>query len=48
MRKCRHIKQKDVNEILTHLILAELVCSTEVNERECYWPRTKRKIPSDG
>lgn len=42
MRKCRHIKQKDVNEILTHLVLAELVCIGDDIGRECYWPRTKR------
>lgn len=39
MRVCRHIKSKDLNEILTHLVLAELVCASEVNDRDCYWAR---------
>lgn len=42
-RKCLHIKGRELNEILTALVLAELVCMSEIEERECYWTRTTRQ-----
>lgn len=43
LRVCRHIKAKDLNDILTHLVLAELVCGSEVDDRDCYWARQGRQ-----
>jgi hypothetical protein len=37
-RKCRHIKIRELNEILTSLIDARLIGSSVVEERDVLWP----------
>lgn len=43
VRKCRHLKLKDVDDVLTHLMLSDLIGSGEVNDRDCYWPKASRQ-----
>ena len=42
-RKCRHIEGRHLNDILTSLITAELICMSEIDDRECFWPRIERQ-----
>lgn len=41
-RKCRHMQRREMDEVLTSLILGELICMSEIDDRECYWPRNSR------
>jgi hypothetical protein len=38
-RECRHMKAKDLNEIISQLMEAGLVGASEVNDRDCYWAK---------
>jgi hypothetical protein len=44
LRKCRHIKARDLAEILTHLMEAGLVGGSEEEGRDCYWARANPPI----
>lgn len=42
-RKCQFMKGREMNEIVTHMILGELICPSEEDDRICYWPKTPRQ-----
>lgn len=39
VRLCRHIRGKDLDDVLSQLVIADVICSGEVDDTECYWPK---------